>query len=302
MIFLGVMCILKWDFTKLSTGKYQTNQYDFSGEIKSISVKTATAEISFLPSTDGTCSVVCYERENGKHSVTLEEGKLCIDCVDTRKWYEHIGIHFDTPSVTVYLPAGAYEDLSVEASTGAVSVPKDFSFASIDIDQTTGNVRNYASATGNIRIHATTGRVLVEGVTAGALELSVTTGTLAVKDVVCQNGVRADVSTGDVLLEDLTCGTIASEGSTGDVTLDGVRARETLTVTRTTGDVTLRASDAAELFIQTTTGDVEGTLLTEKIFIVDTTTGEKDVPATLSGGKCEIKTTTGDIEIRLYSK
>ena len=299
LLFVGVMNVLQWDFTRLSTGGLQTNRYEVTDEVLSISVNTATAEISLLPATDGKCTVECYEREYAKHTVTVEEGRLSIESVDTRKWYEHVGIHFGTPRITVYLPKGAYEALSVEATTGAVTVAKDFTFASLGIEQTTGSVKCYASATGEIGIHTTTGKVLVEGVTAGALDLSVTTGDVTVRDTVCTDGVRADVSTGDALLAGVSCASLFTEGSTGDVMLERVLVRETLTVTRTTGDVTILASDAAELWIQTTTGDVEGTLLTEKIFLVDTTTGEKDVPATVQGGRCEIHTTTGDIEIKL---
>ena len=147
ILFLGVMAVLQWDFTKLSTGRYETNRYDLTDTVQSISVHTATAEISFLPSEDGTCAVVCYEKEKAKHTVTLSEGVLHIDGGDERKWYEHVGINFHTPRVTVYLPTGAYDALTVNSTTGAITVAKDFTFEDITIAETTGFVKNYASAT-----------------------------------------------------------------------------------------------------------------------------------------------------------
>ena len=45
IIFVGVMSILKWDFTKLSTGKYETNHYEITEKFKNISIITDTADV-----------------------------------------------------------------------------------------------------------------------------------------------------------------------------------------------------------------------------------------------------------------
>ena len=50
IIFVGVMSILKWDFTKLSTGKYERNDYEIAEKFKNISIITDTADILFVPS------------------------------------------------------------------------------------------------------------------------------------------------------------------------------------------------------------------------------------------------------------
>ena len=36
IIFVGVMSILKWDFTKLSTGKYEINNYEITETVKAM--------------------------------------------------------------------------------------------------------------------------------------------------------------------------------------------------------------------------------------------------------------------------
>ena len=50
IVFGGVMTMLKWDFTKLSTVKYETNNYELNTEFENISIITNTSDIIFLPS------------------------------------------------------------------------------------------------------------------------------------------------------------------------------------------------------------------------------------------------------------
>ena len=45
IIFAGVMTAMNWDFTKLSTVKYETNTHEITEEFKGIKVDTNTADI-----------------------------------------------------------------------------------------------------------------------------------------------------------------------------------------------------------------------------------------------------------------
>ena len=298
IIFGGVMTMLKWDFTKLSTGKYETNDHEIAENFKSISIITNTADIVLLPSENSKTSVSCYEQRNAKHFVSVKDGVLVIEVVDTRKWYEYIGINFGTPKITVYIPHGEYGALLVKSSTGDVEIPKEFNFESMDISESTGNVTSFASVLTLMKIKTSTGNIRVENVSAGTLDLSVSTGGIAVSDVICEGNIKINVSTGKTKLTDIGCKNIISRGDTGDISLKNVIAAEKFSIERSTGDVTLDGCDAAEISIKTDTGDVTGTLLSEKVFIVDSDTGRVDVPKTLAGGKCEITTDTGDIRIK----
>ncbi len=260
IIFTGVMTSMGWDFKKLSTNKMVTNEYTVSETYRNISLKTVTADILFVPSDGEETRVVCYEEEKVKHTVKVEDGTLVIDVQDGRKWYNHIGFHFNTPKITVTVPKGAYGALTVNATTGDVKLPRDFTFASVNVSVTTGDIMLSASATGDITCKTTTGDVKF-------------------------NGVR--------------CANLTSTGTTGDLEMKDVIATGTMNLKRGTGDVEFDACDAAELYIKVTTGDVEGTLLSEKIFHAKATTGEVKVPQTTSGGICEVKATTGDIQIRI---
>lgn len=301
IIFGGVMSMLGWDFSKLSTAKKITNVYEIREEFQDISVIVDTADVVFAPSDDGKCSVSCYERERVKHSVTVENGTLVIRVQDSRKWYEHIGIFFGTPKITVSIPEGQYGNISVKGSTGDVDTGEVFTFKSIELLGSTGNVLCRASALNTIKIKRSTGDICVQSVTAREMGLVVSTGKITVSDVMSQEGVQVHVSTGKAELTNIRCKDFHSVGDTGDILLKGVIAEGTLYVERDTGDVKLDRCDAGEIFVETDTGDVTGSLLSEKVFIVRTGTGKIDVPKTIIGGRCEITTDTGNILLSITS-
>lgn len=297
-IFFGsVMTVLKWDFTKLSTVTYETNTYELTDNYKNISIVTTTADILFVPSDDGESKVVCYEEKNLSHKVTVQNDTLTVWVVNEKKWYEYIGTNFGTPKITVYMPPGTYAALNVKSNTGDVEIPKEFAFESMDIEESTGDVINRASASDGIKIKTTTGNIQVENISADTLNLTVSTGRVTVTDVTCTGDVAVNVSTGKTYLTNVTCAGVTTGGNTGDVSLKNVVAENILSVVRSTGDVTFDGCDAAEIFVKTDTGRVKGSLLTEKVFITQSDTGRVTVPETTSGGRCQITTDTGDIYI-----
>lgn len=298
ILFAGVMSTLGWDFTKLSTEKFETNTYEISEAFDAISMDTDTADIVFAASDDGICKVVCYEQEYARHSAVVEGDTLIIRVADKREWYQYIGINFSTPKITVYLPKTEYTNLLIDGDTSDVEIPNDFMFKDVDISLSTGDVEFCASASKMIKIKTSTGDICVENISAGALDLSVSTGKVTVTGVDCGD-VKINVSTGKTNMTDIRCKNLLSSGDTGDISLKNVIATEKFSIERSTGDVKLEKSDAAEIYIETDTGDVTGTLLTEKVFIAETDTGRVDVPKTTTGGKCEIETDTGNIKISI---
>ena len=72
ILFAGVMSTLKWDFTKLSTVSYETNTYEIADTFRDISIITDAADISFMLSGNGKCTVECREQAHATHSVTVE--------------------------------------------------------------------------------------------------------------------------------------------------------------------------------------------------------------------------------------
>ncbi len=299
ILFAGVMTKLDWDFTKLSTVKYETNIYEVSEAFDGISVNTETADIVFVLSDDRNCRVECYEEANAKHSVTVENNMLVVRVNNQKSWYNNIGLKFTSPGITVYLPKTEYASLLINENTGDVEIPKDFTFGDVDISLSTGHVDFCASASGMIKIKTSTGNIRAENISAGALDLSASTGNVTVSNVTCIGDVTVGVSTGKVNFTDIECKSVISSGSTGDVSLNNVIAAEKFSIKRSTGDVKFDGSDAAEIYVKTATGDVRGDLLSNKVFITKTDTGSVNVPDSITGGRCEITTDTGSIKISI---
>lgn len=95
LILVG--CIL----AKLFMVKYETTTYEVSKDFSDISISTDTADIIFALSDDGTCKVECYEEENAKHSVTVENDVLIVKT--NKSWYDYIGYSFGWSKITIYL-------------------------------------------------------------------------------------------------------------------------------------------------------------------------------------------------------
>ncbi len=300
IIFGGVLAMAKWDIFELMTTKYETNTYEISDTFGNVCVNTDTADIVFLPSDDGKCKVVCYEAEKMKHSVSVSEGALSVNITDTRKWYDHISLFSVGHSmITVYLPKSENISVLLKNSTGSINLPKEFTFDSIDISGSTGDVKCYSSATGSIKIKRSTGDISIENIAAASVDLSVSTGKITALGVKCEGDLNISVSTGKSNLTDIKCKDLISTGDTGDIHLKSVVASGNFSIERSTGDVRFEGCDASELFVTTDTGDVAGSLLSNKVFITRTDTGDISVPSSVEGGRCEITTDTGDININI---
>lgn len=300
VMFVILMEVCNWDFTKISTIEYVTNTYELEEEFDNISINIDTTDIVFLKSNDNKSRVVNYEQKNIKYYVNVKNNTLIIDEVDERKWYEYIGISFNNPKISIYLSEDEYDMLSIEESTGDIVIPKDFMFENIDILTSTGDVENYASTKETIKIKTSTGDICVKDVSSGKLDLSVSTGDITILSITCENDVKISVTTGDVKLTDILCKNVISSGDTGNIFLKNIIAEEKFSIIRSTGDVKFDSCDASDIFVKTDTGDVNGSLITDKVFITQTSTGSVDVPKTITGGKCEIITSTGDIKLDIH--
>ena len=256
----GALCVGGWDLTQLDTGEYETNTYEIGDPFHHISVNTDIADVVLLPSEDGQCRVVCREETRAKHIVTVREGVLEIEVADERKWYDHVGINFGDPQITVYVPDGQMRAVFVTATTGDISL---------------------------------------EDMKLEELRLTVSTGRISLRSIACQETVYLQVSTGTVELADLTCRVLESRGSTGNIKLQNVTASESFCLKRSTGKVIFDGCDAPEVLVETSTGDVEGTLLSGKAFRVQSSTGSVEIPESFGEQPCVITTSTGDVRIRL---
>ena len=285
-----------WQLSALGGGGLGTQTVELDGGVRSISVCTDTEDIAFLPSETGRCAVLFREPEQVKCSALLQDGILTIRTEQAGSWLDRLGA-FEMPSISVYLPEGAYEGLYIEEHTGDVRIPAEFRFTEVEITASTGDVDCRASVLGRGSITLSTGDISVAETSARSLNLAVTTGKVEVRGLSCEGDLAVSVSTGKTDLTNVSCRNLSSVGSSGDITMENVLASGKMDLERSTGDVRLDRCDAAELDIRTDTGDVSGSLRSEKVFLVRSDTGRVRVPETVAGGKCKITTDTGDVTI-----
>lgn len=298
---------------------YDVNEHTLDEDFDNITLLLDTSDVEFLPAKDGKLRVVCYDKKNLNHRISVSRGELKIEIDDARRWYQKI---FNTcsPSITLYLPKTDFSALNVESDTGNLKVSSGFIFNSINIALSTGDVEiSGVECDGNFNIRVSTGDVALEDISCGRFESFGSTGDITVHNLTAKEGASIErstgsidlynlnlagnldtrVSTGKSKLSSVTCDNFTSVGDTGNLEMSNVVAKGRLSVERDTGKVDFDGCDAAEVYIETSTGDVEGSFLTDKIVFARTSTGKIDVPKLTSGGRCEIETSTGDIEISI---
>ena len=267
------------------------------GDFNKFDIDLTIADLEFKAS--DTTKVVVDETKYDSHTVEVSDNTLKIKGLDNRKWYEHIfnWNWFDRVKVTVYMPAGAYQNLKVKSNTGNVNVPADYSFASFDIVLNTGNVNNKANVTNDIKVKTDTGNIVMDGVEAKNIETKVSTGDVRMKNVTLSGDFTADTATGDIEFENVNCQNYTSHSSTGHVEFKNVNVAKHVEIKNGTGHVRMTNSDAETLYVKTSTGSINLQLLTSKICQVKKSTGTPHYPTSTTGGLCEVETSTGGVNI-----
>lgn len=259
------------------------------------------SDVTFYATTESSKKVSISEYEKQPHTVEVVDNVLTIKNQDNRKWHEKIfnwGI--EKVKVDVYLPAGEYASFVMKNSTGDITIPKEFSFTTINVTLSTGDIDIHSNVSDELFLKTSTGDISYSGTTAKGATFETSTGSISINDFEATDDVTVTTGTGRQTLKNVKCQNLTNHASTGKVVLENVIVQKHIEVITSTGDVKLIDSDAETLFIKTSTGDVTGTLLSNKNFVVKSGSGDEKVPESDSNcGRCEIKTSTGDIKITI---
>lgn len=264
-----------------------------------IDLKTAEFEVKM--SDNGEKKVICEETNKNHHNVKVENDTLYITQIDDTKWYEKIfNFNFEKIKVTVYVPAGEYDNMTIKSSTGSITIPNDFTFNTVSATLSTGATEIKADVKDEIKVKASTGAVYLADLSAKNTNVECSTGGVKLDNVDVQEKIFVKVSTGNIKFNNVTAKDIETKSSTGNVTYTSTKATNSIVSKTSTGDVKFEDSDAASLNIETDTGDVTGTLLTGKTFDCQSDTGKVKYPdSTIGAGLCKIRTDTGKIDIKV---
>ena len=317
VLSLSTLAVIDMDFSRLNTTKYTSDTHIVSESFSSIAVDTLEADICLLPTSDNTCSVVYPQGDSLTHTVTVENDTLRVQRVDSRMWYEHIGIFWNPEQdlvITVYLPMQEYASLALESTSGDISVPAQFAFSQADISTTSGDIDYRANTNGALSFSSTSGDLVIcnltaeqisaqstsgsmelSGINTAELKVSSTSGDVELQASAITSVLYATTLSGEIEAEQVTAGRLIVDSTSGDLDLSRVLVSDQMELVSTSGEITLDRCDAKTLQLHSTSGDIFGILLTEKQFVTNTASGTIRVPSSAGTGTCQISTTSGNI-------
>ena len=256
-----------------------TNTYTITDEFNKISIgngifDAATYDVEVYVSETNENKLVCDESEKVKISYEVINEVLTINQTDDRAFYEMMGLGIDL-NLKLYLSKTTLDSLNIKSSTGDVLIDEGFTFSSVKVNISTGDVTIKSDITNSLNIEVSTGDIRILDSNLG--------------DVIIKS------STGDNTFENVNCNSLDGRGSTGDFKFKNTILTNDLKLIVSTGDVKFDGIDAANIYITTSTGDVLGTILSPIIFNV--TADNESYPDSTTGGICKIKTSTGSVKI-----
>ncbi len=246
-----------------STQATKSNTHNVFVPVSGIDIDVPFADVRFIPSNDENIRVSAHESKKQYYEVTVVNDTLKIRYYDIRMWYERIGIQINEDNyLTVYLPAGEYDTLTVKNSSGEISISSDYTFGDVKLTTASGDIHFNGKVTNMLDIHTASGEADVNGVHSNSAQVSIS------------------VASGDVDVENTTV--------------------KSINISSASGEIELNMCDAEYTELKSASGDIEAVLLSDKMFYTDTSSGSVRVPPSSEGApECHCKTSSGDIEIRV---
>ncbi len=252
-----------------------------SGDFTRIEITAAAASIYVKKSQTGESYALAHENTEVYFSVEAADGVLKIREVDTRAWYDKIGIFWGTRSLTLYLNGESYEALTVKLQSGGFSLDHTgFSFGDVALSAQSGGLHFVSHARNSLSMKTLSGGISV-GVASPAV-------------------MRLSVQSGGVSLANATPSALTVTTQSGGIRLRDVRVSGDCELSCQSGGVSLSECDAEVLTVKTQSGSVSGTLLRDMVFDVRTGSGAIDVPPSKEGGgRATVTTQSGSVRLRI---
>ncbi len=286
--------------TNMNTVKDSVYEYHVSELPKQINITAIDSRVEIRPTEGDVWKVACMDKEKLYHTVDLTDGVLTVKQIDTRAWYEHIGIlnGFQNLTVTVYLPEQVYESLSIHSTSGSIKVAESLAFSNASLQNTSGSISCSSRVTGSLNLKNTSGSITVDGSVGGDLNAKNTSGSIRIL-----GGVKGDLNvtngSGRIEVKNATPTSATIKNTSGGIDLIDVVCQETCEVTNTSGSIELDRCDAASFDLKNTSGGIRGSILTDKTFDCHSTSGSVHTPGNGEGGTFKARTTSGGIKITI---
>ena len=262
VLALAVLPAFGFEFGFLDAFRMRATSYTVGEDFGEISVQSGGCDVSVYRSYDDTCQVYIRDRKDAARAARAENGVLTVSADRKARWYDPLTSLGDGDRyISIYLPADAYEALTVQTAGGDLYVEEELGFGSAELETAGGELSFYSQVGEDLTVSTESGDGYLNGVQAGGLTV---------------------------------------RSGSGDLSLDTVTASGSMTVTAGSGDVFLWECDGAEVRIDTDSGDVSASFRSPKNFVTRTGSGSIDTPKSdKTAGTCAVTTGSGDIWLRI---
>ena len=216
-IIAGVIAANGNSLPKIANQEIETQTYDFSEEIRAISVSTKIDKVTVKPSDDGLSHVICEEIPSMKHVVEVKDGVLTVTVNDDGTLSGKLSLLGKETSVTIMIPEGRLDSVDISATTGSAELDK--------------------IEAGSLKLVLSTGSARLIDAKADSIDVTATTGSVKAENLECSGKISIGSNTGSVTLKDVNCAELDVSGKTGSAKLSNVTASGAIGVKLTTGSV-----------------------------------------------------------------
>lgn len=249
LVLLGIavsvtaMALLKFDFKRLSTQEMVSKTIEIKQDFVNIEIEQDDCDIIIKPSQNGICSVE-YTLESYKNpEIEVEDGTLKIEFEDEDFIHYVGGIYTDSNTVTVYLPENEYNELSVECTSGNITVEKGLVFLNADLESTSGDMKFSANVKNNLSVEATSGDLtFLNNSIEGNVDIVITSGDIRF-DKFDAKSFNIKATSGNVSGNILTDKIFIVHTSSGTVNVPESSSGGLFKIITTSGDISLKISD-----------------------------------------------------------
>ncbi|MCL1901361.1 MAG: DUF4097 domain-containing protein [Firmicutes bacterium] len=221
----AIVCVIAfgiagWDYKKLSTRaplEQKSAVYDNTNQ--NITLFDSNVKVTVNKSNDDKIHIDYQESEDLHYTITTTPDVIKFEKKDDYEWYQHLFIiHFEWPSVTIFLPDDYSGILDLTTSNDRVELKNIDTSNNITIK--TSNARiNLEDVTANkIDVQTSNGRVDLENIKANKIDVQTSNGRIQAKNTESLSSTELKTSNGNINITSLKSnGDIVLRTSNGDI-------------------------------------------------------------------------------------
>ena len=283
--------------------QFEEKTHTITEPFNDIIISTINSSIQILPSSDGSCRIVCDDNEKMYHQVSFQESEdgtvLHIAQRNEWKWYETLGgLHWEeTPVLIVYLPQTEYEILDAVSGSGDITVAPDFRFGTLHLNSTSGNTALTELEAEHLNVLSASGDILLRSVRVSeGVSLQNVSGFTRVENLTASELTTVSFS-GDTDLENASSGYLSVRTISGITRVHSGNFSDTSYFETSSGDMEIVDSLCGDQTLKTVSGNVALYNVRTRAMELRSTSGDLELQNVLSDGNAHCETVSGEITL-----